>query len=78
MSATAAEHRHRRAVPARRLLATAAAGSASSLDYTETLASYGYIVAAPDHTGNTVIDRLSNTETEFDVTALDRPQDVTP
>jgi predicted dienelactone hydrolase len=46
-------------------------------DYTETIASYGYIVAAPDHTGNTALERLSNTETEFDVTALNRPQDVT-
>ncbi len=42
-------------------------------DYTETIASYGYIVAAPDHTGNTALERLSNTETEFDVTALNRP-----
>ena len=46
-------------------------------DYTETLASYGYIVAAPDHTGNTALERLTNTETEFDVTALNRPQDIT-
>ena len=45
-------------------------------NYTEAIASHGYVVAAPDHTGNTAIERLSNTEAEFDVTALNRPQDV--
>ena len=40
-------------------------------DYTEAIASHGYIVAAPDHTGNTALERLSNTEAEFDVTALE-------
>jgi predicted dienelactone hydrolase len=44
--------------------------------YTEAIASYGYIVAAPDHTGNTALERLGGTETEVDVTALNRPQDV--
>ena len=44
--------------------------------YTEAIASYGYIVAAPDHTGNTAVDRLLGTEAEFDVTALNRPNDV--
>ena len=44
--------------------------------YTEAIASYGYIVAAPDHTGNTAADRLLGSEAEFDVTALNRPNDV--
>lgn len=43
---------------------------------TEALASHGYIVAAPDHTGNTAIDRLSNGGTTFEVTAWNRPNDV--
>lgn len=45
--------------------------------YTEAIASYGYVVAAPDHTGNTAVDRLLGAEAEFDVTALSRPNDVT-
>ncbi len=44
--------------------------------YTEAIASYGYIVVAPDHTGNTAVDRLLGTEAEFDVTASTRPTDV--
>ncbi len=44
--------------------------------YTEMIASHGYIVAAPDHIGNTVIDRLAGTEVDGAVTALARPQDV--
>lgn len=44
--------------------------------YTEAIASYGYVVVAPDHTGNTAVDRLANAETEFEVTALNRPNDV--
>ena len=44
--------------------------------YTEAIASYGYVVAAPDHTGNTAADRLLGSEAEFDVTALNRPNDV--
>ncbi len=44
--------------------------------YTEAIASYGYIVAAPDHTGNTAVDGLLGTDAEFDVTALNRPNDV--
>ncbi len=45
-------------------------------NYTEAIASHGYIVAAPDHTGNTAIERLGNTEDDFDVIALNRPQDI--
>jgi predicted dienelactone hydrolase len=44
--------------------------------YTEAIASYGYVVVAPDHTGNTAVDRLANAETEFEVTAFNRPNDV--
>ncbi len=44
--------------------------------YTEAIASYGYVVAAPDHTGNTAADRLLGAEADFDVTALNRPNDV--
>ncbi len=45
-------------------------------NYTEALASYGYIVAAPDHTGNTAIDQISGTETDLAETAINRPTDV--
>jgi len=45
-------------------------------NYTEAIASYGYVVVAPDHTGNTAVDRLANAETEFEVTAFNRPNDV--
>ena len=44
--------------------------------YTEAIASYGYVVAAPDHAGNTAADRLLGAEAEFDVTALNRPNDI--
>jgi predicted dienelactone hydrolase len=44
--------------------------------YTEAIASHGYVVAAPDHTGNTAVERLLGAEAEFDVTALNRPNDV--
>ena len=44
--------------------------------YTEALASHGYLVAAPDHTGNTAVDRLAGSETAGDVTAFVRPSDV--
>jgi len=44
--------------------------------YTEAIASYGYIVVAPDHTGNTAVDRLAGAEADFEVTALNRPNDV--
>ena len=44
--------------------------------YTEALASHGYIVAAPDHTGNTAIDRLAGTDAPADEIAFVRPTDV--
>ena len=34
------------------------------------------MVVAPDHTGNTAADRLLGTDADFDVTALNRPNDV--
>jgi predicted dienelactone hydrolase len=45
-------------------------------NYAEAMASHGYIVAAPDHTGNTATERITGTDADFDVTALNRPQDV--
>ncbi|MEP1125000.1 MAG: hypothetical protein ABJH68_14040 [Ilumatobacter sp.] len=45
-------------------------------DYTETIASHGYIVVAPDHTGNTAIERVSGVEIDRSRVALDRPLDV--
>jgi predicted dienelactone hydrolase len=44
--------------------------------YTEALASHGYVVAAPDHTGNTAVDRLAGNEAPGDLTAFERPTDV--
>ena len=44
--------------------------------YTEALASNGYIVAAPDHTGNTAVDRLLGSEVDGTETAINRPNDV--
>ena len=46
-------------------------------NYTEALASNGYIVAAPDHIGNTAVDRLAGSEAPGLVTAFNRPNDVT-
>lgn len=43
---------------------------------TEFLASHGFIVAAPDHVGNTALDELSGTTAPFAVTARNRPLDV--
>ena len=42
----------------------------------EHLASHGFIVAAPDHTGNTAIDAIFGSSTPFAVTARNRPLDV--
>jgi predicted dienelactone hydrolase len=42
----------------------------------ETLASHGFVVAAPDHTGNTAIDLLLGTADPFAKSAVDRPLDV--
>lgn len=42
----------------------------------EQLASQGFIVAAPDHPGNTAVDTLFGSSTPFAVTARNRPLDV--
>ena len=42
----------------------------------EHLASYGFIVAAPDHAGNTALDGIFGTSTPFAVSARNRPLDV--
>jgi dienelactone hydrolase len=47
-----------------------------SSDYTEAIASYGYIVASADHSGNTALDDLLCTRTTGPVTALNRVNDV--
>ncbi len=50
-----------------------------SLFFTEYLASHGYVVASPDHIGNTLADLLIPGENEFSSTAdsfLYRPDDV--
>ena len=44
--------------------------------YTESLASHGYVVAAPDHTGNTALDRLAGATADSPQIAFDRPTDV--
>jgi predicted dienelactone hydrolase len=42
----------------------------------EVLASHGFVVAAPDHAGNTVHDQIEGTGATFDEVAVDRPLDV--
>jgi predicted dienelactone hydrolase len=42
----------------------------------EFLASHGYVVAAPDHTGNTIFDAMSGTPVDIPTTLRDRPRDV--
>ena len=48
----------------------------SNSSYTEALASYGYIVVAPDHTGNTIVDRLAGNAFDPAVISLARLNDV--
>lgn len=45
-------------------------------DYTETLASHGYLVVAADHAGNTAIDQFLQTEDDRATIAYNRPRDV--
>lgn len=45
--------------------------------FTEFMASKGYVVAAPDHRGNTAIDQLTDQAAERAQSAADRPADVT-
>lgn len=44
--------------------------------FTETLASHGVVVVAPDHAGNTTLDSFVGTADEADVIARNRPLDV--
>ncbi|MCE9623309.1 MAG: alpha/beta fold hydrolase [Actinomycetia bacterium] len=44
--------------------------------YTEALASHGYVVVAPDHTGNTIVDRLANNTFDPAALSLARVNDV--
>lgn len=45
-------------------------------NYTETLASHGYVVVAADHTGNTLVESFINANTDLATSALVRPADV--
>lgn len=45
-------------------------------DYTETIASYGYLVVAPDHTGNTALDQLLCSRADGVTNAFNRPNDI--
>ncbi len=45
-------------------------------NYTETIASHGYVVVAPDHTGNTLLERFSDADIDFDEVAFNRVNDV--
>ncbi|MDG0978008.1 alpha/beta hydrolase family protein [Ilumatobacter sp.] len=48
-----------------------------SSNYTEALASNGYIVAAADHTGNTALELITGAEVDGPSNAINRPNDVT-
>jgi predicted dienelactone hydrolase len=47
-----------------------------SIPLMEALASHGFVVAAPNHSGNTVYDQLNGTSQPFPQVAADRPLDV--
>jgi predicted dienelactone hydrolase len=42
----------------------------------ETLASHGFVVATPDHAGNTALDAIAGTSDPITVAATNRPRDV--
>lgn len=44
--------------------------------YGEHLASHGFVVAAPNHAGNTILDSVLDSSVPFLRSALDRPRDV--
>jgi predicted dienelactone hydrolase len=50
--------------------------SFQSIFLMEALASHGFVVVAPNHTGNTANDVIGHTEDPFDVVARNRPLDV--
>ena len=43
---------------------------------TETLASHGVVVVAPDHAGNTTLDSIAGTEADRETNLRDRPLDI--
>lgn len=45
-------------------------------DYTEAIASHGYVVAAADHTGNTAVELVLDIEGDRAANAFNRPNDV--
>lgn len=45
-------------------------------NYTEAIASHGYLVVAPDHTGNTAVERIAESSDDTALIALNRPQDI--
>lgn len=45
-------------------------------DYTEFIASHGYVVVAADHTGNTLFERFAGSDLDIDLIAFQRPNDV--
>ena len=45
-------------------------------NYTETIASHGYVVVAPDHTGNTSLELIAGNADDPDVIAFNRPNDI--
>lgn len=45
-------------------------------EYTETIASHGHVVVAPDHTGNTAVERITETSDPRSLIAYNRPLDV--
>lgn len=45
-------------------------------DLTEHLASHGFVVVAPDHVGNTIVDSFLGTSVDSEVAGADRPLDV--
>ncbi len=50
--------------------------SVQSTNLCETLASHGFVVVAPNHTGNTAGDAFVTSSDPFDVSARNRPRDV--
>ncbi|MFT4658335.1 MAG: putative dienelactone hydrolase [Candidatus Aldehydirespiratoraceae bacterium] len=45
-------------------------------DYTETLASHGYVVVSADHAGNTTVDGVLGTSDDSATIAYNRPRDI--
>ncbi len=45
-------------------------------DYTENIASHGYVVVAPDHIGNSLLDRFAGTDPDFESVGLNRLNDI--